>query len=105
MEHIKIIYKHDPSKIYRVILQNYKVIESDHSAFNNKQYKIILGIVPDGTDINIHGLYDKFVVSGFLVYKIFDYDIQVGELGNMTNRNAGEYTFIGDIMDQFFPFV
>ena len=102
LEFIKLIDKKDNTKKYRVLIQKYTVIQSPNNKFN-KDYEIIIGLVLDNPSINEYGLYTKFVSSGILVYKMFDYADQVGALGNAQDRKADQYIFIGDIMNEFTP--
>ena len=101
IEFKKLINKDNGNK-YRVIYQNYQVVSSPNNIFNG-DYKIIVGFIPDDPHINEYGLYTKFISSGFYVYKMFDYDSQVGSLADDPNRLAGDYVFIGDIMNKFYP--
>lgn len=98
----KVLIKKDSEKKFKVIYQTYSITSSPNNVFNG-DYKINLAFVPHNISINKYGLYDQFISSGFYVYKMFDYDSQVGSLMDDTNRNAGGYIFIGDIMNRFMP--
>ena len=101
IEFKKLIRKDDGKK-FRIIYQPYRIVTSPNYKFNGN-YKIIIGFISDDPKINKYGLYTKFISSGFYVYKMFDYDSQVGSLVEDSDRLAENYVFIGDIMNKFYP--
>jgi hypothetical protein len=75
--------------------------------FKKDGYKIIINIVPTESRLSRLGLNNKFILSGILIYKMFDYATATTALQLERSHNTilynGKYKFAGDLLTKMWP--
>jgi len=74
---------------------------------NSKSYKIILNLLPIDSKINKYGMNEKYIaIQTIYIYKMFEYHhFTYGQAAQVDYDNdlPGNYTFIGDLLNNLWP--